>query len=459
MLRSELDAEPAAETKQLYDEIRNRQDGEAAPATGGLAVVRPGFLRRRWTVAVASVAVIALAVWFLKEDPAREHSIVVLPFENLSGGTEPDGFVDGVTEGITTALSIVSEMTVIVYRDPELPPKTAEALGVRYVLRGSVQHEAGRVRVSAQLVDISTGKQQWAERYDRETKEASIFDLQDEITLKVVTALQVELTEGEQERMRLIHGTRNLQAWVTAADGLRHLRRLTPRDNLRARQLYDAAIAFDPKYPGAWDGLAWTHLTDAMFGWSRSPKNSLGTAGELAEKTLELDRARPGTYALLGTLALYIRQHDEAIAQGEKAVALSPSGADVAALLAHSLSYSGELERSIEMTKRAMLLSPLYPTWYAWSLGRVHRLTGDYDAAIKALKTRREGDPESLPPHVDLVIAYMWAGREGPARVEARRVRQMAPVFTVARWALGQPYKDMSILGREIEALKKAGLP
>jgi tetratricopeptide (TPR) repeat protein len=196
-----------------------------------------------------------------------------------------------------------------------------------------------------------------------------------------------------------------------------------------------------------------------MFGWSRSPEISLGTAGELAKQTLELDPARPGTYALLGMLKLFTRQHDEAIALGEKAVALSPSGADVAALLAYSLSFSGEPERSIEMTKRAMRLSPRYPTWYTWSLGRVHRLTGDYDAAIKALKTQREGVPESLPPHVDLVIAYMWAGREGPARAEANRVMQMAPVFTVAGWARGQPYKDMSILGREIEALKKAGLP
>lgn len=464
LMRRDLDAEPGADTKRLYDAIRAQDGSGAVP----LASVRRSRVRRAAVLATALVLTI-VAVFaareIIKTQPPPPQ-IIVLPFQNLSGGAARDGFVDGVTEDITTALSIVSEMTVIAshtalaFREKEFRiPETAKKLGVRYVLRGSVRRLGERVRVTAQLIDAKTGEQIWVERYDREVEEENIFDVQDELTQEIITSLQVELTEGEQERMRLIHGTKNLRAWVTAADGLRHLRLLTPRDNLRARRLYETATALDPKYPGAWDGLAWTHLLEFMFGWSRTPESSFTRAAELAEKTLALDPDRPGTYALLGMIQLYLRRHDKAIELGEKAVALSPSGADVAALLAYILHFSGEPERSIEMTKRAMRLSPLHPTWYAWSLGRAHRLTGDYDKAIKALKTRREGDPDSLAPHVDLVIAYMWSGRGGPARVEARRVMQMAPVFTVAGWAPGQPYREKAVLEREKVALRQAGLP
>jgi DNA-binding SARP family transcriptional activator/TolB-like protein len=465
LLRRDLDAEPSAETNRLFEAIRaQHESGEIAPAAGA----RRSRLRRAAAPAAAIVLIIAAgfaARQFMVPKPPPPQ-IIVLPFEDLSPPAARDGFVDGVTEDITTALSIVSEMRVIArhtalaYRGKEFRiPETARKLGVRYVLSGSVRRRGDRVRVTAELVEATTGERIWAERYDREARQKDVFDLQDEITQDIITALQVELTEGEQERIRRIHGTRNLQAWVTAADGLRHLRRLNPQDNLRARQLYQKAIELDPSYPGAWDGHAWTHLAEAMFGWSERPEASLVRAAELAQKTKALDPGRPGTYALLGMIQLYFGRHDEAIALGEKAIALSPSGADVAALLAFTLSYAGEPERSIALSRKAMTLSPMHPMWYAWSLGRSLRLSGDYGRAIEALKSRREGDPDSLPPHVDLVIAYIWSGLEGPARIEARRVMQMAPVFSVARWARGQPYQEKALLEREIAALRQAGLP
>jgi hypothetical protein len=140
---------------------------------------------------------------------------------------------------------------------------------VRYLLSGSVQWSSDQVRISTRLIDAVEAHQIWAARYDRETKE--IFQLQDEITQEIVTALQVQMTEGEQERIAFQHGTDNLEAWMLSGNGLKLLRRLTREDNVRARGLYRRASALDPNYAGAWAGLAWTYFTSAGARRRRGP--------------------------------------------------------------------------------------------------------------------------------------------------------------------------------------------
>ena len=301
--------------------------------------------------------------------PPDRPSIAVLPFQNLSDDPAQAGFVDGITEDITTALSMISDMfviassTALTYKDkPVNIPSAAKEMDVRYVLQGSVEWAGERVRVSAQLVDSLNGYTLWAEQYDREVRE--IFALRDEITLEIVTALQVEMTEGVQERISLVHGTGNLQAWMLAGQALQLLRRLTREDNAKARALYARAAELDPAYPGAWAGLAWTHWTDARFGWSASGEASMLCAAELARKTLALDPTRPRTYVLLGMLALMNGDHAQALALGEEAHTLSPNGADIVALLALILTYAGDYERSVALQTLAMRLSPNYPAWY-----------------------------------------------------------------------------------------------
>ena len=512
-LKSELDAAPAPETVRLHAEIRARGEeraggveeangvpgkeplprgievaaasGPSSPSAGGgarLAVASARSLRRGawlWTAAAVAVIVAVTALWALYlrapatsavADTAKmafplpeKPSIAVLPFENLSGDPNQDSFVDALTGDVTTALSIISEMFVIdrysmlTYRSkPATVKQVAEALGVRYVLEGSVQRSGDRVRVSTALIDAVTGHHIWADRYDRQVQD--VFAVQDEITLAIITALQVHIAEGEQERSTLIHGTHNLQAWMLAGRGLHLLRHASRGDNARARELYQAAAALDPAYPGAWDGLAWSHLLDARFGWSGSPEADLRTAAELAQKALELDPMRSRTYALLGTVRLMTGDHAQAVTYGEKAVALDPNGAEVAALLAFALTYTGDIERSISLLNKAMRLSPYYPDWYRWTLGRAHRLAGRYNEAEAAL-TASEGSAESVMPRVELAATYSEMGSLPEARAEAAKILKIDPKFSVLAWVKVPPYQDPARTRREIDALRRAGLP
>ena len=309
ILRDELGAEPEAETRRLFDEIRSQsyeaaEEGEppqvAAPAVStprsqdlseGLLAAKRLWLtllltwRRSllllrailsgarqglvWVIvgAAGSLAVMGGVIWlvflsggekasFAPVRPAemalplpKKPSIAVLPFETLGDHPEQADLSDGITGGITDALSIMSEMfviapgTAIQVETPVNLPETAKELGVRYHLLGSIQWSSDQVRVSTRLIDAVEAHQIWAARYDREIKE--VFELQDEITQEIVTALQVQMTEGEQERIAFQHGTQNLEAWMLSGNGLKLLRRLTREDNVRARGLYRRAAGLD----------------------------------------------------------------------------------------------------------------------------------------------------------------------------------------------------------------------
>jgi TolB-like protein/Tfp pilus assembly protein PilF len=487
VLRRELDVEPAPETLQLISEIRTRQEGagpvaiDAGAATAQVRMSKRG--PRLWAVVVVGLLLIGAggAIWYFyprgpeslteiaKEAemafPLPEKpSIAVLPFMNLSGDPAQDQFIDGITEDITTALSIISEMfviartTALVYKGkPVNIVQVAEELGVRYVLEGSVQRADDRVRITAQLIDAVGGHHVWAEQYDREIRD--IFAVQDEITLEIVTALRVQIAEGEQERVALIHGTRNLQAWLLGSQGTQRARQLTREDNALARGFFERAAALDPNYPGAWDGQAWTHLIDARFGWSESVEASIYRAAALAQKALELDPGRSRTYGLLGTIQLLSGNHVEAVALGENAVALDPNGAEVAVFLAVTLTYTGELERSVALTDRAMRLSPYYPDWYRWNLGRTYRLMGRYEDAVAALETRLAANPGALVPRIELAATYSAMGRQAEAGAMVAEVLKIHPGFSVRRWMRAPPYKDPAVMKREFGILRKAGLP
>ena len=503
-LKRELDAVPTAETQRLFSEIRGRSEegADTAPAmtstssrvsdptytlpagTQAERVATPAAPWRHgrwlWPAAAAAgvAAILALSALYLRSDTSPtvadtakmafplpdKPSIAILPFESLNDDRTQDNLVEALTADVTTALSIASGMFVIdrnstlVYRGkPVKPRQVAEELGVRYVLLGSVQRSGDRVRISVELIDALGGRRLWADRYDREVKD--LFALQDEITLAIITALQVHLTEGEQERISLIHGTHDLRAWMLAGHGLQLLRHLTRDDTARARELYREAVAVDPNYPGALDGLAWSFLLAARFGWSDSPETDLKTAAELAQKALALDPMRPRTYALLGAMSLTMGDHAQAIAYGEKAVVLDPNGAEIAVLLALTLTYTGDAERGIDLVTKAMRLSPYYPDWYRWVLGRAYRLSGRYREAEAVLATPQDGGSESVWPLVELAATYGETARLAEARTVVARILKIDPTFSVLAWTKAPAYRDPAMNKREIDSLRRAGLP
>ena len=227
-------------------------------------------------------------------------------------------------EGIITTLSQVSSLFVIarnstfVYKGkPVKIQRVAEDLGVRYVLEGSVQKSGDKVRITAQLIDALTGSHLWAERYDRNMIE--LFALQDEITDRIVIALLIKLTEGEQMRVHRKH-TRSVEAWKLLGRGMERFHRFNEADNAGARKLFKKAIEADRGYALAYALLAWTHWLDAQNGWSEYRQLSFERAAFLAEKARALDDELPDVYALQGAIHLFKREYDEAIAAGEKAV-------------------------------------------------------------------------------------------------------------------------------------------
>jgi len=220
-------------------------------------------------------------------------SLAVLPFDNLSGDSSQDYFSDGITESIITALSNLSNLFVIARHStftykgkPVNIQQVAQELGVRYVLEGSVQRSGDQVRITAQLNDALKGHHLWAEKYDRKIGE--IFALQDDITERVATALEVKLTEGEQARIRR-GKTDNPKAYEYFLRGLEIGRRFTKEDNAQARKLFEKAVEIDPNFAYAWQEIGRMHYRDARFGWTDSPAESLKLAEELARKALTVN--------------------------------------------------------------------------------------------------------------------------------------------------------------------------
>jgi adenylate cyclase len=299
-------------------------------------------------------------------------SIAVLPFDNLGESAQELRLGDAIAENIISSLAKISSMFVISRNSAfsfkgtaRTTEKIAEDLGVRFVMEGSVQKSSEKVRVSAQLVDTRNRSPLWSETYDR--KLTDLFALQDEITLSIVTALQVELTQGEVARVRQ-RGTNNLRAWLLVNQSMDHLMRFTRDDNAQARALAEEAVSIDPNYPEAYVRLGRAFLTEFHAGWVPDPASSLRRSIELVQKALALDPTYPDTYHLLATIYLFLKRHDDARVAIEKALELSPNHSLAKANLGMILNYSGHPDEAITAFEEAMRLSPIYPNWYRTEL-------------------------------------------------------------------------------------------
>jgi adenylate cyclase len=392
-----------------------------------------------------------------------EPSIAVLPFVNMSGDPEQEYFSDGISEEIITALSktpklfVIARTSTFTYKGKSVKvQQVGRELGVKYVLEGSVRKAEDEVRITAQLVDAQTGHHLWAERYDRKLKE--IFALQDEITIKILTSLQVNLTDTEQAAF-FAKGTDSLEAylkWLQAYEYVLHINR---DDNLLGRQKAEEAIAIDPNYAAAYTTLGWTHAFDARYRWSKSPKQSMVRAVELARKAIALDDTYPAVYRLWGFIYLLKRQYDEAIAAQEKAVALSPNWAGAYAHLGMTLVYACRPEEGIRTLQKAIRLNPTMPPTYVYfKLGRAYRMIGQYDEAISVFNKALHSSPNNLLAYVGLASTYSLSGRQEEARAAAAEVLKISPKFSSESFIMSLAFKNQSENERVISALQKAGL-
>jgi adenylate cyclase len=388
-------------------------------------------------------------------------SIAVLPFVNMSQDPEQEYFSDGMTEDLITDLSKISGLFVIarnsVFTYKGKAVKVGEVsneLGVRYVLEGSVRKAGNRMRITAQMVDATTGYHLWAERYDREVED--IFALQDDVTQKIVGALEVKLKGDEEER--LVHKeTDNTEAYDYYLRGLEYSNRFTREANAQAREMFERSIDLDGNFASAHAGLGWTHFNDWTRGWAQGPE-TLEKALELAQKAISLDDRLPQAHYLLGFVYLWKKEHDRAIAEMEKVVALDPNDADGNAGLAELLTWVGREEEAIKLLENAMRLNPHYPVWYLDILGWAYAAMERYEEAIEALERARIRHPDVLSTHVILATIYSKTGRVDEAKAEIEEVMRISPDMTLEILRERVPIKDEAKFEEFQEALRHAGM-
>ena len=396
------------------------------------------------------------------ETESGQPRLAILPFGTTSDDPHEESLARALADEIGAALAAISTIRLVGYpafvpNDPLHRAEVARTHKVRYVLEGRVQRSGDTLRIWVKLYDDEAKEQIWGQRFVGDFKQ--LLSLQDEITLEVITALQVTLTEGEQERLLLMHGTRNLDAWLLSSQANQLTRRAVKADIERARELYERALAVDPRHPGAWEGLAWTYLLPVWFGWTQDTAAALGEAKENARRALELDPSRGRTYSLLGAIAMVSGKPGEAVASGQRAIEMSPQDAEAYAILAYIFSYCGDIELAIKLMERAMALSPFPPRWYRWCLGRAYRLTGRLAEAVELLRVGAEEKLPTIEPRVELLLCLAALGNAAEARAVAQDVLRDEPTFSVSRWMARLTGPSGSRWPREAELLRAAGVP
>jgi tetratricopeptide (TPR) repeat protein len=312
------------------------------------------------------------------------------------------------------------------------------------------------VRVTAQLIDATTGHHLWAERYDRDLDD--IFAVQDEITMQVVTALEVMLTRGEQARIWRKHAG-NLEAYEYFERGRDLYMMFNRRANEQAIQLLTRALELSPEFTSAMAFLGWAHHSQGHYGWSKLPEEGYRRAEQLAHRILEIEDTCGSGHALLASVHISNGRHDAAIAEAEKAVALEPNGADLHHMLAMANGYAGHFDEAIYCEKQALRLSPLASENSCTELARAYCHLGRAEEAIQVLKRGLNSRPRWMTFRTLLVFAYVEAGMSDESEEQVAKILCMNPKFSIRNWAKLHRYKNSAELERYMDALRRAGLP
>jgi adenylate cyclase len=364
--RLEALAEPGGicVSARVYDYVRGRLD-VAFDDLGRQAVKNIAeavhVYRIRLSVGAAARAVEAPGSLPLPNKP----SIAVLPFVNMSGDSEQEYFADGISEDLITALSrirwffVIARNSSFAYkgRSPDIR-EVARALGVAYVLEGSVRKAGNRVRITAQLIDGLSGNHVWAQRYDRDLED--IFAVQDEITATLVGAIEPELGKAERERAQA-NRPDDLRAWDLYQRGLWHTYKRTREDLAEAQRLFRQAIEIDPGMARAYAAAEEAFFFQFVGGYVDTLAGTKADAVRFAEKAVELDGQDAFNRYALGRVLTLVRRHDSAVFELRKAVELNPSFAQAHYALGMALATGGHPEDSLPHIDLAMRLSPQDP--------------------------------------------------------------------------------------------------
>ena len=392
-------------------------------------------------------------------------SVAVLPFNNMSGDPEQEYFSDGIAEDIITDLSKVAGLIVIARnssfafkgRSVDLR-KVGRELGVRSVLEGSVRRAGNRVRITAQLINAETGGHLWAERYDRDLTD--IFEVQDDVTRRIVEALKVTLTPSEAARITDAP-TDNVEAHDLFLKG----RELATSPNINGKiyalaiDCFTRAIALDPGYAQAYAGLAMAHVFDFHNRWTDTPDASLRLAGEVAARAIACDPNEPFAYVAAAMAALNLRDYERAKTVVDKALQLSPNYAIALTARGTLALYSGQPQAAIPDLERAVRLDPGFSQQYLHFLGLAHLLLGNNETAAAMFKERILLAPQTDVSRSALASALGHLGQFDEARQVWAELKTINPRYAFAEHMGRLPFSNPADVARIADGLAKAGLP
>ena len=393
----------------------------------------------------------------------QKPSIAVLPFTNMSGDAEQEYFSDGMTEDLITDLSKISALFVIA-RNSSFAYKgrlvkvqeIGRDLGVRFVLEGSIRKSGNRVRITAQLIDAESGGHLWAERFDRDLTD--IFATQDEVVEKIVRALAVTLTQGEEKRLGR-RGTDNVAAYEAVLRARELLGGATRETVAQARAMYQRAIELDASYAVPHAGLAATAVSDYVSDWADDPGAELDQAERWARRALELDESEPFAHMALGHVLLWRRDHDGALAEFRSMIALDPNFAQGHSATGLALMYAGRAAEALEAFALSKRLDPHYPSIVLHYLAQANFSLGNCGTAAKQLLERIARTPGTDSSRMMLAACYGHLGRVEEARAAWAELLKVNPDFSLEQRERVLPYKDPRDFARIADGLAKAGLP
>jgi TolB-like protein/cytochrome c-type biogenesis protein CcmH/NrfG len=395
--------------------------------------------------------------------PLDRPVIAVLPFKNMSGEPEQEYFSDGISEDIITALSklrwfyVIARNSSFIYKGKAVHIKqVGDELGVGYVVEGSVRKEGDRVRITAQLNNVSPGSHIWSEHYDRSLSD--VFAVQDEITQAIVAAIEPQLYAAENFRARR-KAPDSMDAWDLVMRALSHYWRVTRQDNMVAQALLEKAISIEPEYGQALGLLAASYMFSAHMGWAEmAAAIPIGERAALA--AIRADSEDPWAHYALASVYLFTRRFDDSLAEFELALRLNPSFSPARGYYGVALTYCGQWEEGDLAARQALRLSPRDPfaAVYCGVAAYAQFVGGNYDEAIRMSREALRQRSDFVGAHRVLTASAAMAGMHQLAEVALQELRRAQPNVSLTWIADEMPFKRDVDREHYLDGFRRAGL-